>query len=136
MKKFLFKNDYFFFFFFLSSLASAIEYSKLDGTNNNLNNPKAGSSGSPYLREIPTNKSFFSDTPSQESMIPSPGNYNPPPIGIALKCSDPLPLDNYPLPRCISDIYNGYQTKSEDKFNWQFVNSFKNSRKVSHMVIY
>ncbi|CAJ0900794.1 1423_t:CDS:2, partial [Entrophospora sp. SA101] len=110
-----------------------IEYSNLDGTNNNLNNPKAGSFGSPYLREVPTHKSFFS---IQDSMIPSPGDYNPLPAGTTIKCSDPLPFNNYPLPRCISDIHNGYQTKVQDKFNWEIINSFKSSRKVSHMATF
>ena len=48
-------------------------------------------------------------------------------------CSDPLPADNYPMPRCISDIISNYRL---NQFDIGKRLSYRSKRQTSHMVIF
>ena len=49
------------------------------------------------------------------------------------KCSDPLPANNYPMPRCISDIITNYRI---DPLNVEKKISYRSRRQTSHLVIF
>src|SRR4051812_46422797 len=120
-----------FIYFSLIILATYVvaEYRSLDGSNNNIAVPNAGIPNVPFNRQKPNYEKYAGNN---GKMIPSPGNYvlN----GISPTCKDPREEGIFPLPRCISNVLDGYQLTRENEFSWDFLDSFKSKRKVSHMV--
>jgi hypothetical protein len=112
-------------------VAIAAEYRSLDGSNNNIAEPKAGTPNVPFFRKKPNDENYAG---KNGEMVSSPGNYNFILKEVAPKCKDLIPKGMFPLPRCISDVLDGYQTTAKDAFSWDFLDSFKSKRKVSHMV--
>src|SRR5438105_1682469 len=103
------------------------EYRSLDGSNNNIANPNAGIPNAPFFRQKPNHENYAGNN---GEMIPSPGNYNAP-NGKALTCKDAREEGIFPLPRCISNVIDGYRLTRQDAFSWNFLDSFKSKRKVS-----
>ncbi|CAG8630503.1 4443_t:CDS:10 [Rhizophagus irregularis] len=114
-------------------VAAAVEYRSLDGSNNNIAEPKAGTPNVPFFRQKPHDANYAGDN---SEMVSSPGNYNYNPNEVVPKCKDLIPKGMFPLPRCISDVLDGYQTTAKDAFSWDFIDSFKSKRKVSHMITF
>ncbi|CAB4491492.1 unnamed protein product [Rhizophagus irregularis] len=114
-------------------VAAAVEYRSLDGSNNNIAEPKAGTPNVPFFRQKPHDANYAGDN---GEMVSSPGNYNYNPNEVVPKCKDLIPKGMFPLPRCISDVLDGYQTTAKDAFSWDFIDSFKSKRKVSHMITF
>ncbi|CAJ0634805.1 9030_t:CDS:2 [Entrophospora sp. SA101] len=49
------------------------------------------------------------------------------------KCTDPLPADTYPMPRCISNIITNYQL---DQFDVAKATSYRSKRQTSHLATF
>src|SRR6266542_5745028 len=77
------------------------EYRSLDGSNNNIAEPKAGTPKAHFFRNKPNGTNYAGDN---GEMIPSPGNYVLGEGAVAPKCKDPRAEGIFPLPRCISNV--------------------------------
>ena len=108
------------------------EYRTLDGTNNNLNTPLAKT----LVRGNPPISFYSVVNVTSSELIPTPGDYTSTvPIGFE-RCSSSnnLPINLYPLPRCVSDLVGSMKENANDVYNLNALGKFKSERKISHMV--
>jgi hypothetical protein len=104
------------------------EYRSIDGGGNNRNFPSDGVPKSALGRENP--KTNYGVGAFQ--MVPTPGNYGE--LDPKMSCADPLPADNFPLPRCVSNLITAMKLKNDDSFNLAYLDKYKSKRKCSHLV--
>ncbi|CAJ0634957.1 12850_t:CDS:10 [Entrophospora sp. SA101] len=101
----------------------------LDGSDNNVNNPTPGTPQQNFQRNYPPDP-FFG--PDGDSMIKTPSdnilNVQPVP-----NCTDQLPANTYPMPRCISNIIANYRL---DKFDIAKAMSYRSKRRTSHLTTF
>ncbi|CAI2196048.1 635_t:CDS:2, partial [Funneliformis geosporum] len=80
--------------------------------------------GVPYMREYPP-ESFYPN--GEGKMLKTPIDSSP---KSSVKCSDPLPEGTYPLPRCISNVFEyDYET-----FDVEQRSELRSKRRTSHMI--
>ncbi|CAH1764119.1 12503_t:CDS:10 [Entrophospora sp. SA101] len=109
-----------------------VETRLLDGSDNNKNNPASGTPQQNFQAKYPP-EPFFG--PDGDSMIKCPSDIvndadltqKPP------NCADPLPADNYPMPRCISNILANYRL---GKFDIGKAMSYRSKRRTSHLTTF
>jgi hypothetical protein len=71
-------------------------------------------------------------SPDGDSMIKTPSDVvDTDPKLPTPKCTDPLPADTYPMPRCISNIIANYRL---DQFDVKKAMSYRSKRQTSHLV--
>ncbi|CAJ0861331.1 9843_t:CDS:10 [Entrophospora sp. SA101] len=117
---------------FLFSLICYVKAREVDGSDNNLNQySKFGTSIQPFQRNFPP-QPFYG--PDGSSMIKCPSDivFTDPTKPIP-NCTDPLPIDNFPMPRCISNIINNYRT---EKFNIGQRLGYQSKRHTSNMATF
>ncbi|CAJ0846374.1 7327_t:CDS:10 [Entrophospora sp. SA101] len=130
-KKSLFQKTLLFFSFFLisllcksflSSLVCYVQAREIDGSDNNSNSIQ------PYQREF-SSKSFYGPD-GNHSMIKCPSDvvFTNPTLPVP-KCTDPLPPDNFPMPRCVSNIITNYHSEN---FNVEQQLRYRSKRHTSH----
>ncbi|CAG8583688.1 12338_t:CDS:10 [Gigaspora margarita] len=117
--------------YFILIINVIAEYRSYDGVGNNIANPKAGSSGMPYIIAEPIVQRF--DNSTTGSMLQCPGNYT---SISAINCTNPLQSGQFPLPRCISDLANSIHKSYADSHNISFTDSMKSKRKSSHLMTF
>ncbi|CAB4440485.1 unnamed protein product [Rhizophagus irregularis] len=105
------------FIFYLS--IKTVESRSLDGSDNNLLFPDKGKPAQPYLREFPPDP-FYPD--GKGKMLKSPDSS-------MIKCTDPLPKETYPSPRC---IFNQF-TYNLSPLDVERKSELRSKRKISHM---
>lgn len=115
---------------FINLILVKAEIRPLDGQSNNKGDPKAGTPQSQLTRNI--GKTSWPDA-SGNAMASTPGEYT---IDVPKDtlCTTPLPKGQLPLPRCVSDLVNGLQSKLENEYNLNALEAKKAKRKTSHMV--
>lgn len=106
------------------------EYRSLNGSHNDMINQ--GVANMSFVREKMTEYYYANNLTFD--MIPTPGNYAVPITPI--RCSDPLPPGNFPLPRCVSNKLHAFQLKPEDSYNLSHMARFKSKRRVSHVTTF
>ncbi|CAJ0634816.1 9036_t:CDS:10 [Entrophospora sp. SA101] len=112
-------------------LSCKVESRLTDGSDNNLNNPTSGTPNQTFQMKYPP-KPFFG--PDGDSMIKTPSDIvDTDPKQPIPKCTDPLPADTYPMPRCISNIITNYQL---DQFDVAKATSYRSKRQTSHLATF
>ncbi|CAG8522660.1 24584_t:CDS:10 [Racocetra persica] len=101
------------------------EYRSINGSNNDKNN--LGMANMSFVREKITTYFYYNNT--NFTMILTPGNYDIPLLPI--NCADPLPPQNFPLPRCVSNKLHSFQLKPQDSYNLTQMSRFKSKRRYN-----
>ncbi|CAG8553398.1 19835_t:CDS:10 [Cetraspora pellucida] len=102
----------------------------IDGSDNNVIYPTAGTTQQPFLRAI-SSTNFNQDS----SPVTSPTDF----LGLnpngstTIKCTDKVPTGMYPMPRCISNIMCSYHTQLYDV---NTLSSYRSFRRTSHFVTF
>ncbi|CAJ0887295.1 7546_t:CDS:10 [Entrophospora sp. SA101] len=93
-------------------LSCEVESRLRDGSDNNIDNP----------------------TPDGDSMIKTPSDIvDIDPKQPIPKCTDLLPADTYPMPRCVSNIITNYRL---DQFDIQKAMGYRSKRQTSHLTTF
>src|SRR4051794_5506288 len=87
------------------------EYRSISGEGNNRNFPSDGVPKTALGREIPQNTQYGTGAPFQ--MVPTPGNYGKDADPL-ISCVDPLPANNFPLPRCVSNEITAMRLQNDN----------------------
>ncbi|CAH1764807.1 16_t:CDS:10, partial [Entrophospora sp. SA101] len=102
-----------------------------DGSDNNLNNPTSGTPKQYFQMKYPP-EPFFG--PDGDSMIKTPSDIvDTDPTQPVPKCTDPLPANTYPMPRCISNIISNYRL---NQFDVGKTMSYRSKRLTSHLTTF
>jgi len=115
----------------LITIASC-EYRSINGEGNNRDFPSDGIPITPLGRELPQSSQYVAEVPFQ--MVPTPGNYGE--TDPVVSCADPLPANNFPLPRCVSNKITAMGLQNENSFDLASLEKFKSKRKNSHLLTY
>ncbi|CAJ0825833.1 11800_t:CDS:10 [Entrophospora sp. SA101] len=110
-------------------LSCNVESRLIDGSDNNSKDPDSGTPNQNFHQKYPP-EPFFG--PDGDSMIKTPSDVvDIDPKQPVPKCTDPLPADTYPMPRCISNIITNYHL---DQFDIKKTMSYRSKRQTKSKV--
>ncbi|CAJ0828458.1 9752_t:CDS:10 [Entrophospora sp. SA101] len=120
-----------FLFITLLILVINVESRAFDGSDNNLKNPTSGIPSQSFQRNYPPQALFGADG---DSMIKSPSDivFADPTQPIP-KCTGLLPVDTYPMPRCVSNILTNYNLQP---YNFSQISDYRSKRQTSHLITF